>query len=333
MEQNNTPTSDEIDLGQLFALIRKGFHNLFKRFLRFFIFFKKNLIKLIVLIGVGIGIGLLVNNLVPKRLKTEVLVKPNFESKDYLYATIEEIGANIASRDSLFFKRMNIDIAELNSFSITIEPVEEVEDDIELFEKKNKYLETLQKFQNDEFVLNVIKSEILQNTVPIHRITFSFKNPNKSEEVVKKMLTYINENPYFKELQEISKKNTETRISNNEELINQIDVLMASYSKNLANKEQSSSQTSGMVLLDNESGLNITNLLNLKNRLIREIEDKRKELLEQSKAVNIQNLGKTQVVKGSLLSKNLVLFPSILIGCFVLLSLLVYFNKKAKELL
>lgn len=332
-QPNTTQGSNEIDLGQLFELIKKGFDNLFRKFLRIFVYFKKNIIKLGILIVIGVGIGFLMNKLIPKKLKTEVIVKPNFESKEYLYATVDEIASNILAKDTLFFKAMDIDVTELANFSVVIEPIEEVELDNEIIEQNTKYLEILQNYQSNEAILKVIKSEILRNSEPIHRITFYFKNAKNGEEYARKMMNYINSNAYFKELQQVSVQNAETRIKKNNDLINQIDGLISSYSQNLANREGAKSQSQGMVLFDNENSLNIPNLLGLKNNLIKETEDKRIEILEQNNAISIQNFGKTQVVKKSVLGKNLVLFPSILLGAFFVLSFILFLNKKSKELL
>jgi len=332
-QPHTTQDSNEIDLGQLFDLIKKGFNNLFKKVLRIFVYLKKNLIKLAVLILLGVGIGFLMNNLIPKKLKAEILVKSNFESKDYLYATVDEIASNIRSKDTLFFKNMGIEAVDLDNFGVKIEPIEEEEVDKELIEQNNKYLEILQNYQNDEFILGIVKSEILKNTSPIHRITFTYKNAQKGEEYTRKMMNYINSNPYFKGLQEVFIKNAADRIEKNKDLIKQIDGLVASYSQNLANREGATSQTQGMVLFDNENSLNIPNLLGLKNKLIKEIEKKHVEMLELTNAVSIQNFGKTQAVQKSLFGTNLVLFPAILIGAFFIISIIKYLNKKARELL
>lgn len=330
---NSSNTSNEIDLGQLFELIKKGFNNLFKWFLRIFLYLKKNLFKLIALVAIGVAIGFAVKTFVPKKLKSEIIVKPNFESKDYLYATIDEIASNIQSRDTIFFKKMGIDMAKLADFNVEIQPIEEEEVDKEVIEQNNKYLETLQNYKDNEFVLGIIKSEILQKSASIHRITFMYKDAIKGEEYAEKIIGYINTNPYFNELQKISTQNAQTRITKNKGLIEQIDNLISSYSKNLANRESATSQSQGMVLFDNENSLNIPNLLGQKNKLIREIENKQIEIVEQTKAINILNFGKTQAVKKPLFSKNLVLFPAILLGGFFLFSLLSFLNKKSKELI
>ena len=156
-QPNNPQGSNEIDLGQLFELIKKGFDKLFKMFLRIFVYFKKNIIKLGVLIAIGVGVGFLMNKLIPKKLKVEVLVKPNFESEDYLYATVDEIASNIIAKDTVFFRNMEIDVSDLQNFMLQIEPLEEVEVDKDIIEQGNKYLEVLQNYRNDEFILNVIK--------------------------------------------------------------------------------------------------------------------------------------------------------------------------------
>lgn len=330
---NGHNASNEIDLGQLFELIKKGFNNFFKRFLRIFLYFKKNLLKLIALAVIGVAIGFVMNTFVPKKLKTEVLVKPNFESKDYLYATIDEIASNIESKDTIFFKKIGIDIAELSNFNLEIQPVEEEEIDKEVIEQNNKYLETLQNYKDNEFVLSVIKSEILHNSSPIHCITFMHKNAIKGEEYSQKIMDYINSNPYFNKLQKVSIQNAQTRIEKNKELIEQIDDLISSYSKNLANREGATSQSQGMVLFDNENSLNIPNLLGQKNKLIKQIENKQIEIIEQTKAISILNFGKTQEVKKPLFGTNLVLFPAILLGGFFVLSFLTFLNRKSKELI
>ena len=72
-----TTSNDEIDLGQLFNIIGKGFTNLFKSFLRLFLYIKRNLIKLGILVLVGLLVGFGLNQIIIKKQKIEVIVKPN----------------------------------------------------------------------------------------------------------------------------------------------------------------------------------------------------------------------------------------------------------------
>jgi len=329
---NSTQTSNEIDLGQLFELIKNGFHKIFKGFLRVFLYLKRNWIKLIGLIIVGVAVGLVMNNLVPKKLKTEVIVKPNFESKDYLYAIVEEVEANILSKDSVFFNTMGVDVGKLGNFHVAIQPIEELEADNETLELNNEYLELLQNYKDNDFILEIIKSEILKKSVPAHRITFTYKDPSGGQEFVRKIMEHINSNPYFTQLQKTFVENAKTRIDRNNGLIAQIDGLISTYAEGLSKREGTSAQAQGMVLFESDNNLNIPNLLTLKNRLIKEMEEKRIAVVDQSQPIRVINFGKTQAVQKSLFGKNLVLFPTILLGVFFIFSFISYLNRKAKEL-
>ncbi|MFH6603073.1 hypothetical protein ACEZ3G_06265 [Maribacter algicola] len=324
--------SEEIDLGQLFQMFRKGLHRIFVGVLRIFLYLKKNALKLGALIFLGLVIGFLLNIFVDKKLKSEVIVMPNFESKDYLYDVVEEIQANFISNDTLFFRNMGIDVNELRGFEISIQPVENEELDAEKLKESNDYLEILQTLKEDDFVFDVIKSEILKKTVLTHRITFYHKNPNKGEEYVSKIMDYINANPYFTELRKVSEKNAKARIEKNTELIEQIDDLVAGFNKQMASSEASLRGQEGVVLFDKERSLDLPGLLKLKNELVKEIEEKQLDLIEQKEAIGIINFGKTQVVKKQFLNKSLVWLPAILVGLFFAWSFLVFLNRKAKAL-
>ncbi|MDB4271079.1 hypothetical protein N9896_03180, partial [bacterium] len=67
-----TTSNDEIDLGQLLNMIGKGFNNLFKSFLRLFLYIKQNLIKLGILVLVGLLVGFGLNQIITKKQKIEV---------------------------------------------------------------------------------------------------------------------------------------------------------------------------------------------------------------------------------------------------------------------
>lgn len=326
----NTPNpSDEIDLGQLLKMIKKGFKSMFRSFLWVFIYLKKNSIKLAALIALGIGIVLVLNHFVPRGLKSEVIVKPNFESKNYLYDVVLEIDANLRSKDTLFFKNLGIDIKELSGFGIQIEPIEE-KTSKESLDADIKFLELLEKFQTDAIVLDVLRSEILKKSVFNHRITFLYKEARQGEANTKKLMDYINTNTYFTELKKVYTENARSKIARNNDLIVQIDELITNYTKNL---EESSGRTGeGTLVLDNEKSLDIPGLLNLKNGLTKEIERKKLELVEQQEVINIVNLGRSQQVTKSFFAKRIVAVPAILVLGFFLLSFILYLNKKSKEI-
>ncbi|MGB3149430.1 MAG: hypothetical protein WBB27_02110 [Maribacter sp.] len=331
MVENQTPrnqnSSDEIDLGQLFHMIGRGFNAIFRFFLRVFLYLKKNIFILIGLAIIGLAAGYGLNQIITKKLKTEVIVEPQIESKNYLYDVVNEIQANIKAKDTAFFKSIGIDDIDFDGLEVTISPVD---DNKESTESEMKYLELLQSFENTDAIADIVRAELQNKSSFNHRITFYFKNVQLGKQFANQVLGYINSNPYFERLIEVNRSNAKSRIEQNQTLLKQVDEIISNYTTSLGSRESNS--ISDRIVLDNQEQVNIADLFEYKNRLIRDIELKKLELEEQTEPVNIINFGKTQVVHKSFFGKNIILIPLVLVSLFFLSSFLVYLNKKSKEI-
>lgn len=331
LQPNNPNSSDEIDLGQLLDLVKKGFHNLGNLFLRIFIYLKKHALKLggLVLLGIAISFGL--SKIVSKKLKTDVIVRPNFESKNYLYDVVEELAANLRSQNEVFFSELDVVVEDLKGFKISVAPIvdEEVKTDDSVLNEM-KYLEILQNFKNESFVIDILRSELTEKSVIDHKITFNYKDPVAGPIVVKKLMAYISMNEYFSQLKAVYDKNATTRVDKNTKLIDQIDQLINNYSKALLAEKQKSG--TGVVYMEKENTLNVPSLLNLKNVLLKEIEDKRLEIEQNKSVLGILNFGNTQEVKKTFVTQTYFMIPAILLAGFFLLSLFKYLDHKSKEI-
>lgn len=323
----NQDSSDEIDLGQLFQLIGKGFDSLFKFILRVFVYLKRNIFILIGLAAVGFAVGYGLNQIVSKRQKTDVIVKPQLESKNYLYDVIDEIQANIDAKDSSFFESIGIEEVDFAGLEITVNRViEEGASDRDM-----QYLELLQSFENTDAIADIVRAELENKSSFNHRITFYYKNEELGVQFAKKVMEYINSSTYFDEVLTISRNNARGRIEQNELLLDQVDKIITNYTNNLASRNNAVS--SERIILDNQEQVNIADLFEYKNLLIRDIEIKKLELAEQTEPISIINFGKSHEVQKSFFGKNLVLIPSILIVVFLFVSFLVYLNQKSKTLI
>jgi len=331
LPENANNSSDEIDLGQLFQLLKKGLDYVFKGALRVFLYFKKNILILIGLCGIGACIGYGLNQISETTKKTEVIVKPNFESKDYLYGIVSELQSKIKGKDNGFYSNLEIGLEELKGFKIEIEPVQ-AKSNVDL-EKSLKYLEYLGSLKDDNSIKEVIKNEVLESSYVNHKISFYYKNEKLGQAAAKKIMAYINDNDYFKELKEIYLFNSESQIKENEELINQIDLLIANYSKALGSKSSNKKNGERMVLLGGEEGLNIPQLLNLKNSLVESTADNKLLKREYKETIKILSFGGSQQIKKEFFTAKITLIPSILVSLFFIWSLLKFLNKKTKELL
>ena len=327
--QQTPPPSDEIDLGQLFQMIGNGFQRIFKALLRIFLYLKKNAIVLGGLIVLGVAIGFGLNQIVDKKMKTEVIVKPNLDSRNYLYEVVDEIQSNIIAKDTLFFNDLGILVENLKGFKITVESLGDTRNNDD---QGTEYLELLKGFEgSSEAISDIVRAEILSKSTLInHKITFLFKNPIIGQDYAKKLMVYINSNEYFTELIEVNMANANERIKQNQELIDQLDGLITSYAEKLAEKDNIT--TSGTISFDTDEKVNIKGLFDLKNGLLKDIENKRVELKTRTEAVKVINFGRPQQIAKPLLRKNIVLFPAILIGMFFLFSFIKYLNRKALEM-
>ncbi|RRQ50027.1 hypothetical protein DZC72_05465 [Maribacter algicola] len=320
----NQDSSDEIDLGQLFQLIGRGFNAIFRFILRVFLYLKKNAFILIGLILLGLAVGYGLNQIVSKRLKTEVIVKPQLNSKNYLYDVIDELQSNIAAKDTSFFQSIGIMDIDFSGLEITVgKAMEEVTSETDM-----QYLELLQNFENTNAIADLLRAELEDKSSFSHRITFYYKNKEKGSEFAKKVMDYINSNSYFDDVLQITRNNAENRIEQNQVLLEQVDRIVTNYTNNLASGNNPIS--SERIILDNQEQVNIADLFQYKNILIRDIEAKKLELAEQLQPISIINFGKPQIVRKSFFGKNIVLVPIVFILFFFLISFLRYLNRKAK---
>ena len=331
MASNQSPStqnnSDEIDLGQLFQLIGRGFNAIFRWFLRVFLYLKKNILLLIGLVVIGLAIGYGLNQIISKKYKTEVIVKPQIESKNYLYDVVAEIQSNIKSKDTLFFKSIGVDDIDFNGLDIEISRVAEVGNS----ESDLQYLELLQSFENTDAIADIVRAELQNKSSFNHRITFYFKNAAFGKVFSEKILKYINTNNYFNRLLEVYRDNATARIEEDEKLLVQVDRIIENYTNGLASEGSSSSNDK--IILDNQEQVNIADIFEYKTGLIRDIESKKLELEEHIEPVSIINLGQPQVEQKSFFGKSIVLIPIIFISAFFILSALIYLDKKSKSII
>lgn len=323
----NQNTTDEIDLGQLFQMISKGFNKLGIFFLHIFLYLKKNIIILASLVVLGGAIGYGLKLISSEKMQLDVIVRPNLESKDYLYDVIAEIESNIKAKNVSFFEELGISLEDVKGVEVTIEPVKK--DAEKAAEKELEYLEVLQKFQNTDLISDILREELLKNTELNHRISFKYKNVNGID-IAKRLIDYINSNNYFKELLTVYTENSKARIKQNEVLIDQIDTLIQGYSKNLSRTDNT--LETGRLVLQNEESLNVPSLLGLKSRLIADIETKKMELKQLTSPIGVINFGKPHQVSKPFFGKKIILIPIVLVSLFFLISILRYLNRKAAEI-
>lgn len=326
--KNPQKPSDEIELGDMFKLIRNMFRAIFRVILSLFLFLKKSFWILLILAVSGVVIGIVLKQFSARKLKTEVIVKPDVESKNYLYDVVAGIQANIQGKDTVFFSELGLDITALEGFEVSIEPLADVDENDNL-EDEILYLELLEKFQGTDYIADILRAEIFDRSNLTHRITFMYTDRVLGSKAAERLMEYINNNPYFKEVNQITRENAEARIGSHKELVTQIDQLITTFTQK---GNQGSAELSGRLILSAEEQMDVTGLLNLKNFLQGDIGRKRLELQINKNPINIIHFGMPQEIQKPLFGKKVVLIPTILIGFYILWSIGLYLNNKAREM-
>jgi hypothetical protein len=326
--------SDEIDLGQLFRLIGNGFRNLFRWFLSVYLYFKRHFYWFAGLVLLGGLTGYLAGQFLDDKQQIEVIVTPNqdeanylFNTRTYLYDVVEEVQAKIKGKDSAFFESLGMDFEKMKGFEIEVTPL--ISQNTQIRESEERILEALQEFGNSEALSEIAVAEFRNQSIRDHRLFFYYKDPTPGKEYVGKMLEYLNSNAYYTRLVQIQKENAQRRIEQNDSLIAQIDKLVEVYTGKI-NRDRSSSE--GQLFLENREVVNVPALLTLKNELIVESETKRLENEMKQDPVTIVSVGEPHKIVKPLFQKNLVFFPLLFVGAFLLFSLIRYLNGKAEEL-
>ena len=320
------PNQDEMDLGQVFSLINKGLTNLFKSFLRLFVYVRSNILMLGVLAIVGLAIGYGLTKIISEKLKTEVIVSPNLESKYYLYDAIDELNGKIQAKDETFFTTLEIEPDQIENFEIVVEDLVTIPDNERELDMAE--LEVLQKFQGTPTTNELIRELLLDQNSLDQRITFYYQDAESGPEVTRKLMAYINENGYFTELLKVYNENAAIRIRQNEAIIAQIDAIIKGYTEGMK-----ASRPEGQLILSEEDEGDIADLFALKNTVIGQTELKKIELQKQKTPLSIVNMSSSQPVRTPLFGKSLFLAPFILIALFILKDIVRYFNRKSNELL
>jgi hypothetical protein len=333
MSENQTSkpsASDEIDLGVLFSKIRNGINRLFLALfhglLAVYLYFKRNIYWLSGLVIFGALSGFAINTISGVKYQLNVIVTPNLDSKNYLYSMVADIQANIKAKDTLFFQDLDMDIERMRGFEVSINSLKT--QNANALQQEIDFLNLLKEFPELEIPGEVLREIIDEQMSKDHNIRFYFKDTEIGSEYAKKLLDYVNSNPFYKKMDQVYTSNAELRIEQNKSLIKQIDSLIGNFTKKMLQQQP---VTSGSLMLENQEPLNIPSLFSLKNELIRDNEAKTIELERREGVFTILSFGQPREADLILFEKAPIAIPIGLLTLFFLIGLIRFLDSKAME--
>jgi hypothetical protein len=282
LETQNTD-NQEIDLSQISKKIQSYIDAMLMSIFKGILFIKKNVVVLIILFGFGAVLGYILDTKL-KSYTSNVTVNPNFGSTDYLYQKINLLNSRIKERDFDFLKK-TVGIAQPELInSIKIEPITDI---FNFVGSKEANLELIKLMAEDGELSKIIEDPITSKNYPYHNISIATSQSISKEAVIDPVLKFIENSDYFKKIQAKSIQNLDKKITANDSIISQINLVINTF----ANKKGTSNDK--MIYYNENTQLN--EIINTKNALV----------LEQGNlAINKINIDK--IVKESSVSVNLL---------------------------
>ncbi len=292
----------EIDLGQIGTGIKSFLSNCLNTFFDFIFFIKKK----IIIIGLLFIIGVIAGVLLDKNhsyIQKMVLI-PNFGSNEYLYNKISLLESKLKEEDKDFFKQIGINDIE-GIGKIEIKPINGIYSFINSKDNALNF-DFIKLMAEDGNIEKIIKEDITSKNYYQHELVINTSKPFKRSELIDPILNFLQDSDHFDKLKTIYQNNVKTKIEINNQLINQIDGLILSFSQN---------KPSGSVTISENSGIN--DIINKKDELIKENQYKLLNSVEYDKIIKDQSIVANQINTSGLINKMKIIVPILFICLYL----------------
>tara|TARA_R110002020_G_scaffold122487_7_gene278041 strand:- start:51935 stop:52990 length:1056 start_codon:yes stop_codon:yes gene_type:complete len=238
---NNSSSSEEVDLGQLFQMIG----NVFKRFFQFIasiflgifnliilflLFLQLHFLKFAIAAVLGLAIGVYLDMIKEPRYVSTMVVEPNFNSVQQLYNNINFYNEMAEAEDSTALaEALDIKVSEAATIKkFTVESYSDENQKVQLFDKFVRSLDTTtQKAIDMENYLKNFNSMDAR----FHTITVTASSNTVARKLQPSIINSISRNDYFNLQKDISDINIKLQDSLYSKQIVEIDSLQLLYKR------------------------------------------------------------------------------------------------------
>ena len=308
----------EIDIFQLSRSIGGFFDRVNRSVFRAIQFFIRNWIAVLVLLVLGAVLGFYLDSN-KKSYNNQVVVKPNFESVDYLYAKVDLIQSKIAAGDIDFLNHVFGTSGRNLIKKIEIKPVADV---YKFIEDKEQNFELIKLMAEVGEVKKVLEDNVTSKNYTYHTISFVSNKTISEKDVVEPLMKYLNNSAYFNAIQKIGYKNLQREIAQNDTIIAQIDHVL----NGLSSTAKNSSKNDKLVYYS--ENLQLNDIIKTKQKLVTEQGKNRFRLISFDKTIkeitSTLNINENKTVNGNFK----IWLPLFFIFLFVLISLFKKFYRR-----
>ncbi|HEX9981565.1 MAG TPA: hypothetical protein VGB50_13470 [Flavobacterium sp.] len=275
MNTNTPPRNEEqeIDLAAISRHLGNAITGMNSRIYKGINFIRRKILIVAALFILGAVLGYFLDK--GKTYEHQVIVKPNFESTDYLYSKINLIKAKIAGRDTVFLKAIGIQNPKY-LVDISITPVIDIYRFVSLNEVNYRLLELLAE---DGDLEKIVEGNTTSKNYPYHKITYITKGITTSAKTKDPLLKYLNNSEFLTKVQKQYINNVQEKMRSNEITLAQINGLLNEFS------EASTSGGKGANLVYYNENTQLNEVLKTKNELVQEQGNHRIDLVSLDKII------------------------------------------------
>jgi len=314
----NQTNNEEVDLGNLFKVIGKGFQNLFSAigqflktifhyFISLLLFLRNNAIKLGIAIFIGAVIGLYLDLTQPRQYSSTMIVEPNFKSAQQLYKNINFYHELVKQKDStLLAQTLKISVqeaAKLKGFYI-----EAIKNENEKYQFFDDFIQEVDTTTVKNIDIKEFKKGFTDYDYGYHQIKVKSLSNTIFEKLGTPIISSVENNPYYKYQKKINDENLHQNERVLVKSLQEVDTLRKIYNEVLiteANKEASSTSIS---LAQGAKRTNEIQLFNESLELNEDLIENNKEKAETTEIINVVSaFSKIGVKERDILKKKTIL--------------------------
>ncbi|TVZ52660.1 hypothetical protein [Dokdonia sp. Hel_I_53] len=310
---NDATTYQETDLTDIFSLIGRFFKGILHFFFRILEFIIRMWWVFLLLIIAGVALGY--TSSINTSYTANLLIKTNFKSQSYVYTAIKQFDKNLAEGDVNFIKNFNRSPKSFTISSVKIDPVVEVLDLISYIGENDRALGEMTREFKVEDDKELFATDRFLSTYKFHKLEITLNSDQQLEDI-KALMSFINEQPYAKDLKSKGVESHNELLNSQIKSIEQVNKLIDSYGTEMNVKGSIPDEA----FYFNNMSANLSGLFDIKTTLVNNLEEYRNdEVSNKDVAVIVSDI---QASKSDSLFNNwiLILYPLILVVLFLILA-------------
>ena len=258
--------NEEIDLMQLFAMIKEFLRKALGLLVDGVFFIKKKIILFFILGLLGGGLGYFMDQFQNKKSSfiQEIVIEPKYESAEYIYGFIEDLKDNF--KDDNYVIEFGLDPELVKNVSeIILEPIVRPKEILRELQDKESFTE--------DYDEKLLKERKYRNFYREHRLTLIFKNSDsENTKIIEAILHHLSSNEYFRKIVDLELKQIKREVEQNKKTL----IFVNDYLTNLSNNPNSNE---GKIVFASESETpTIASLIKRKEELLTKIRSQEKSL-------------------------------------------------------